>query len=63
VLSRLAPPATPESTFRITVADAIKVFLANRAGSNLAPATYRKYVTFTRQLVKANDGGHLEMRA
>jgi integrase len=40
---------------RITIADAIKVFLSNRDGAKIAPATLRKYKTFTRQLIDFAD--------
>jgi hypothetical protein len=48
----ISPPPPPElapvvSPGRITIADAIKVFLTNRQGSKIAPATLRKYKTFT----------------
>ena len=42
----------PPSARRITIADAIKVFLGNRAGGKIAPATLRKYRTFTKQLTE-----------
>jgi len=42
-----APAALPA---RITIADATKVFLSNREGAEIAPATFRKYRTFTKQL-------------
>ncbi len=45
-------PATVEKPVatRMTLADAIKVFLTNREGAKIAPATLRKYRTFTKQL-------------
>lgn len=47
----LPPPgAVAPSPTRMTVADAIEVFLTNREGSKIAPPTYRKYKTFTKQL-------------
>src|SRR5207245_9748879 len=39
-------PATPQ---RITIADAVKVFLPNRHDAKLAADTLRKYRTFTKQ--------------
>lgn len=41
-------PAGPSA--RITIADAVKVFLSNREGAKIAPATLRKYRTFTKKL-------------
>ena len=35
---------------RITIADAIKVFLSHREAAKIAPATLRKYRSFTKQL-------------
>ena len=43
-LPEAAPPA------RITVEDAIKVYLSNREAANLAPASLRKYGVVTRKL-------------
>ena len=45
--SAAVPPAVPG---RITIADAVKVFLANREGAKIASAAIRKYRTFTKQL-------------
>jgi integrase len=46
-----APEPLPQSqSTRITIADGIKVFLTNREGAKIAPATLRKYRTFTTQL-------------
>ncbi|MGE0705198.1 MAG: tyrosine-type recombinase/integrase [Vicinamibacterales bacterium] len=46
------PKATPDQAkTRHTIADACKVFLANRESANLAPATFRKYQTFTKQIM------------
>jgi integrase len=42
------PEATPPP--RITIVDAIKVYLSNREAANLAPASLRKYGVFTRKL-------------
>jgi integrase len=50
---QLAPAPSPEpppTRPRISLGDAIKVFLTNREGANIAPPTLRKYRTFTRQL-------------
>jgi integrase len=47
-LPRPAPVEPPRPG--ITIADAIKVFLTNREGAKIAPATLRKYKTFTKQL-------------
>jgi integrase len=44
-----APAAAPVSS-RITINEAIKIFLTLREGDKIAPATLRKYQTFTRQL-------------
>jgi integrase len=53
----LPPPAPVEkpAPVRITIADAIKVFLSNREGAKIAPATLRKYRTFTNQLAAFGD--------
>jgi integrase len=40
---------------RISIADAIAAFLAIREGSKIAPATVRKYKTFTKQLAAFAD--------
>lgn len=47
------PPALIEAPVnaRIPVSDATTVFLANREGTKIAPATLRKYRTFTKQLL------------
>jgi integrase len=42
------PPPKPVSG-RITIDDAIKIFLSLREGDRIAPATLRKYKTFTKQ--------------
>jgi len=51
---KLAPPppepAPPGAPARITIAVATKIFLGNREGARIAPATLRKYKTFTKQL-------------
>lgn len=49
------PPSTPAPETaptkpRIAVSEAIEVFLSNREGANIAPPTFRKYRTFTKQL-------------
>jgi integrase len=46
-------PAGPagEERQRITLADAVNIFLTNREGAKIAPATLRKYRTFTNQLI------------
>ncbi len=43
-------PAEEPKPARITIADATEVFLSNREGAEIAPATLRKYRTFTKQL-------------
>jgi integrase len=40
---------------RISIAEATKIFLANREGAKIAPATLRKYRTFTKQLIAFAD--------
>jgi integrase len=48
-----APPPNPAADAlprHITIADAAKVFLTTREGAKIAPATLRKYRTFTKQL-------------
>ncbi|HTW64655.1 MAG TPA: tyrosine-type recombinase/integrase [Bryobacteraceae bacterium] len=50
-----AAPAEELKPARITIADAIKVFLSNREGAKIAPATLRKYRTFTKQLAIFTD--------
>jgi integrase len=50
------PPPIPASVpGRITIADAMKVFLSNREGAKIAHATLRKYKTFTKQLTAFAD--------
>jgi integrase len=46
-----APEAPVPVSGRITIDEAIKVFLALREGDRIAPATLRKYKTFTKQLL------------
>jgi integrase len=48
-------PAEKLTSARITIADAVKVFLNNREGAKIAPATLRKYKTFTKQLTEFAD--------
>jgi integrase len=55
-----APPPEPPhvekpAPARITIADAVKVFLTHREGAKIAPATLRKYRTFTKQLTAFAD--------
>ena len=49
---KLAPsrpePAPPGAPARITIAVTTKIFLGNREGARIAPATLRKYKTFTK---------------
>lgn len=57
---KLAPPPPPEPTLvatpgRITIADAVKIFLSNREASKIASATLGKYKTFTKQLIAFAD--------
>jgi integrase len=44
-------PAPAPASRRITIDDAIKVFLTLREGDKIAPPTLRKYKTFTKQLL------------
>jgi integrase len=47
----VAPEPAPNTTKpRITIEDACKVFITNRESAELAPATLRKYDTFTKQI-------------
>ena len=48
------PVVTPAPP-RVTIADAAKVFLSHREGAKIAPATLRKYRTFTKQLTAFAD--------
>jgi len=43
-------PVALSAPSRITIVDAVKVFLTNREGTKIASATLRKYKTFTKQL-------------
>ncbi|HTV55315.1 MAG TPA: site-specific integrase [Terriglobia bacterium] len=45
-----SPPLQEPVSSRITLDEATKVFLALREGDKIAPATLRKYKTFTKQL-------------
>ena len=49
------PPDAPVAPTRITIADAIKVYLGNRETANVAPATLRKYRTFTKKVQVFGD--------
>jgi hypothetical protein len=54
------PPAAavreePAKPGRISIADAVEVFLTNRQGAKIAAATLRKYRTFTKQLTDFSD--------
>jgi len=47
----VAPEPVPNTTKpRITIDDACKVFITNRESAGVAPATLRKYRTFTKQI-------------
>jgi integrase len=51
----VAPPPKqdePVNQLRISIADANRIFLASREGGHIAPATLRKYSTFTKQLTE-----------
>src|SRR6185503_16096313 len=48
-------PDAPVAPVRITIADAIKVYVGNRETANVAPATLRKYRTFTKKLQAFGD--------
>jgi integrase len=49
------PPQEEAQPRRIPIADAVKVFLTHREGAKIAPATLRKYRTFTKQLTAFAD--------
>jgi hypothetical protein len=49
-------PDAPAALVRITIADATHIFLTNRESAQIAPATLRKYRTFTKQLTEFADG-------
>jgi len=50
----VAPDPAPTKS-RVTIADACKVFITNRESAGLAPATLRKYRTFTKQITAYAD--------
>jgi hypothetical protein len=50
-----APPVVPSLPGRIAITDATKVFLSNREGAKIAPATLRKYRTFIKQLTNFTE--------
>ncbi len=52
----VAAPEPAPAKSRVTIADACKVFITNRESAGLAPATLRKYHTFTKQLTGYADG-------
>ena len=52
---QLHPPQEPTQPDRITIEDAIKVFLTNREGAQIASPTLRKYRTFARQITGFAD--------
>jgi hypothetical protein len=45
----------PAKQQQISIADAVRVFITSRKTGNIAPATLRKYVTFTKQLVEFTE--------
>jgi hypothetical protein len=49
-------PDAPATPARITIEEATSIFLANRERAQIAPATLRKYRTFTKQLTAYADG-------
>ena len=55
-----AIPKEPANPQRISIADAIRIFLTKCEGARIAPATLRKYRTFTKQLTEfANQRGYV----
>src|ERR1700761_7967673 len=52
----VVPEPEPAAMPRITIADAVKVFLTHREGAKIAGATLRKYRTFTNQLTAYSEG-------
>jgi integrase len=48
-------PDAPATPARITIEEATSIFLANRESAQIAPATLRKYRTFTKQLTAYGD--------
>src|ERR1700744_3360972 len=56
----LPPAPVAEGPARISIADAVAVFMSIREGDEIAPATLRKYRTFTKQLLAfANSRGYV----
>ena len=49
-------PDAPAAPARITIEGATSIFLKNRESAQIAPATLRKYRTFTKQLTAYADG-------
>ena len=49
-----SPVRSPDA--RVAIADATSIFLTNRASTQIAPATLRKYRTFIKQLTEYADG-------
>ena len=49
------PPDAPAASARVTIVEATSIFLTNRASAQIAPATLRKYRTFTKQLTGYGD--------
>ena len=43
-------PNEPSEPQRISIANAVRIFLTSREGAKIAPATLRKHRTFTKQL-------------
>jgi integrase len=48
-------PDGPTTSERISIADAVKIFQRSRESAKIAPATLRKYRTFTKQLTAFAD--------
>jgi integrase len=48
-------PDEPAKPARISINDAVRVFLTSREGAKIAPATLRKYRTFTKRLTDFTD--------
>jgi integrase len=55
VASAKPQAAEVEATGRVSVADATQAFIVNREAAAIAPATLRKYRTFTKQLTAYSD--------
>jgi len=51
----VAAPTPDPSTSRLSIADAARAYLSIREGARIAPATLRKYRTFTKQLSEYAD--------